>query len=261
MHVRDYESIMLPLLKYAGNQKERSLSQAIDALAKQFKLTRYEKEEVDLAYYVKDSSYKGYHNGKSVFRHNVEKALKHMKTSKLLEGTRKDYFRITSRGAQVLQSNPEKIDEDFLSQFPEYQRFQKLAAQRLQRNKSIRMMLLKGLVIIMCSLACLLIIGFIWFVFKHLPAPMPLGKDESWTFERIIDQGYRSWWGLAAISTIGLLICLGYGLGGRKSAKESPSTSDPDEKKDPWEPLFRTIAAIALVAGLLAFSLLVGVYK
>lgn len=41
-----YEEIMLPFLKYLSDEKEHSLSETHDALAKEFKLTDYELKEL-----------------------------------------------------------------------------------------------------------------------------------------------------------------------------------------------------------------------
>ena len=39
MPIPDYQAIMLPLLQFAGDQKEHSLREATNVLASQFKLT------------------------------------------------------------------------------------------------------------------------------------------------------------------------------------------------------------------------------
>lgn len=46
MPIPDYQSIMLPLLKYASDQKQHSMKQAYDDLAKEFNLTIEEKNEL-----------------------------------------------------------------------------------------------------------------------------------------------------------------------------------------------------------------------
>ena len=44
MAVPDYQTCMLPLLKFAGDSKEHKLHDAIQALALEFKLTQEERE-------------------------------------------------------------------------------------------------------------------------------------------------------------------------------------------------------------------------
>ena len=46
MPIPEYQKIMLPLLKFAGDQKEHSLREATDVLADNFKLTDEEKNEL-----------------------------------------------------------------------------------------------------------------------------------------------------------------------------------------------------------------------
>jgi restriction system protein len=46
MPIPDYQSIMLPLLKFASDQKEHSLSEAIDHISKLYSLTLEEKREL-----------------------------------------------------------------------------------------------------------------------------------------------------------------------------------------------------------------------
>ena len=44
MAIPDFQTIMLPLLKFAGDKKEHSTRETIDALAEEFGLTEEEKE-------------------------------------------------------------------------------------------------------------------------------------------------------------------------------------------------------------------------
>ncbi|MBM3245557.1 MAG: restriction endonuclease, partial [Candidatus Omnitrophica bacterium] len=44
MAIPDYQSIMLPLLKLAGNQQEHKMKDVTDELANQFKLTEDERK-------------------------------------------------------------------------------------------------------------------------------------------------------------------------------------------------------------------------
>ncbi len=46
MAIPDYQSIMLPLLKYAADGKDHPIREAIEALAEQFNLTEQEKREL-----------------------------------------------------------------------------------------------------------------------------------------------------------------------------------------------------------------------
>ena len=46
MAIPDYQTLMLPLLKYAADRKDHSVREAVDALAEQFKLSEEEKKEI-----------------------------------------------------------------------------------------------------------------------------------------------------------------------------------------------------------------------
>jgi restriction endonuclease Mrr len=46
MAIPDYQSIMLPLLLFAGDGNEHSLREAIESLAERFSLTDAEKKEL-----------------------------------------------------------------------------------------------------------------------------------------------------------------------------------------------------------------------
>ena len=46
MAVPDFQTIMLPLLKFAGDGREHSTSEAIDALALEFRLSEEDRKEL-----------------------------------------------------------------------------------------------------------------------------------------------------------------------------------------------------------------------
>ena len=46
MSIPDYQSIMLPLLQFSGDQQEHSLRETIEVLADQFNLTDQERKDL-----------------------------------------------------------------------------------------------------------------------------------------------------------------------------------------------------------------------
>jgi hypothetical protein len=106
--IPDYESIMLPLLRFANDGKEHSFKEAVEILTN-FHLTEEEKSRLYPT------------NKASIFY----EALTYLKHAGLLIGTRRRFFKITQRGENVLKENPNKIDDEFLSQFPEFVEFLK----------------------------------------------------------------------------------------------------------------------------------------
>jgi restriction system protein len=108
MAIPDYESIMLPLLKFSENRNEFSSKDAVTNMATEFALKEEEKNAL-------------LPNGKQTIIYNrVHWALSYLKHSKLLENIKKGVYKITDRGKQVLSQNPAKIDSELLKQFPEY---------------------------------------------------------------------------------------------------------------------------------------------
>ncbi len=111
MAIPDYQSVMLPLLRYAADEQEHSVREAIEELADQFRLTEEERKELLPS------------GGQATFDNRVGWARTYMKKAGLLETPRRSYFRITGRGLQALKENPGEINNRFLQQYPEFREF------------------------------------------------------------------------------------------------------------------------------------------
>lgn len=109
MAIPDFQSIMLPLLKFAADGKEHTHRDAIDALAAHFDLSDEEQKQLLPS------------GQQRVFDNRVAWARSHMKMADIFENTRRGVFRITHRGQEVLKQNPDEINLRFLRQFPEYE--------------------------------------------------------------------------------------------------------------------------------------------
>lgn len=118
MAIPDFQTIMLPLLKFAGDGKEHTLHEAVDKLAEDFKLT--EEEQATLLP----------SGQQTVFLNRVGWSRTYMKKAGLLESPRRSYFAITKRGKEVLASNPSKLDRVFLEQYPEFIEFQAIRHEK-----------------------------------------------------------------------------------------------------------------------------------
>lgn len=117
MSVPDFQSIMLPLLLLAGDGQDHTLSEAIEQLAVYFSLTDEErKEPLPSAQQFK-------------FDNRVGWARTYLGKGRLLDKTGRGRFCITSRGIQVLNSKPSRIDMKYLTQFPEYVQFRSIGRQ------------------------------------------------------------------------------------------------------------------------------------
>lgn len=111
MAIPVYQNIMLPLLRFASDQKEYSLRQAIDTLADEFNLTEEERRQLQAS------------GQTAIFGNRVGWARTYLKKAGLVETTRRGYFRITDEGLKVLAQNPPKIDVKFLEQFESFREF------------------------------------------------------------------------------------------------------------------------------------------
>ena len=109
MPIPDYQSIMLPLLKFAGDKKEHSIREAIEHIANIFNLSEEERREV-------------LPSGKQfIIDNRVGWSKTHLKKAGLLkDGSRKGHFQITERGLEILSEKPTKVDVKFLKRYPEY---------------------------------------------------------------------------------------------------------------------------------------------
>lgn len=120
MAVPDYQSLMLPLLKLTSDRQEHSLSEAIEILSQEFGLSNDDRKEL-------------LPSGRQFkFDNRVGWACTYIKKAGLLESTRRGRFRITSRGIEVLKSNPEYINNTFLKQYSEFLEFQNLSRKEIQ---------------------------------------------------------------------------------------------------------------------------------
>jgi restriction system protein len=111
MTIPDYQTCMLPFLKYLGDGKEHSLRDAEEALAEQFELSSAERAEL------LPSGQQG------IFKNRIGWARTYLKKAALLDAPRRGVFKITERGIQALASNPVRIDAKYLEQWPEFIEF------------------------------------------------------------------------------------------------------------------------------------------
>ena len=108
MAIPDYQTTMLPLLKFAGDDKEHRFRDAVPALADEFDLTEEERKELLAS------------GQQAIFNNRVGWARLYLVKAGLLEATRRGYFKITEQGHKALAEKPERIDKNFLMQYPEF---------------------------------------------------------------------------------------------------------------------------------------------
>jgi len=126
MAIPDYQSCMLPLLKYYGDGQGHTLREAVEALAKDFKLTDDERRE-------------RLPSGQEIFDNRVGWARTYMKKAALIESPKRGVNKITPRGFEVLKQKPQKIDVNFLMQFKEFQEFRAIRHPKVTEDSSVEL--------------------------------------------------------------------------------------------------------------------------
>jgi len=108
MPIPDFQSIMLPFLRYAGDSKEHSIREAVDSLGTEFGLTDDELRELLPS------------GQQETFANRVNWAKTYLKKAGLIYSTRRGYFQISERGLKDLSKKPSRIDIKFLKQYREF---------------------------------------------------------------------------------------------------------------------------------------------
>ena len=111
MAIPDYQTLMLPLLRFSNDGNEHSIRELVEPLAGEFRLTQEEIKALNPSGTAK------------TFYNRVAWAQQYLKQAGLIEPVRRGLFRITSRGQEVLKNGPQKIDVPFLLQFKEFLEF------------------------------------------------------------------------------------------------------------------------------------------
>lgn len=118
MAIPDYQTVMLPLLRFLGDEKEHSIGEVVDSLAETFNLSAEERQQLLGS------------GQQTVIRNRAGWARTYLKKAGLIASTRRGFFRITERGQKVLASRPERIDVKYLEKFPEFVAFRELRHER-----------------------------------------------------------------------------------------------------------------------------------
>jgi len=123
MPVPDYQSLMIHVLSAAAGGEVR-IGETVERLADKLSLEPEERAEL-------------LPSGKqTLFANRVHWAKTYLSKAGLLELPRRGYFRITDRGRQVLCSHPQRIDNTFLNQFPEFRQFKEKSTQGSGQEQS-----------------------------------------------------------------------------------------------------------------------------
>lgn len=124
MAIPDFQTIMLPVLRYMADGGQHATRDAIASLADQFKLTDHERAE----------RLKSGPTG--VFANRVGWAVSYLKQAAAIESPERGRYVITDRGREILTSPPERITIAYLAEVsPEFRVFRAKAGKR--RNQKI----------------------------------------------------------------------------------------------------------------------------
>jgi len=122
MPVPDFQTLMLPLLRFASDDKEHSMLEARENLAKEFNLSGDELKELLPS------------GRQATFANRVAWAKVYLGAAGLLHSPRKGILRISERGKEVLQNPPDRITVRFLDQYPEFHEFRKAPPKAKQEQ-------------------------------------------------------------------------------------------------------------------------------
>jgi restriction system protein len=111
MAIPDYQTLMLPVLKAAGDGREHRIGDVVNQLARDFGLTQEEQQQILPS------------GRQATFANRVGWAKTYLVQAGLLEATKRAHFKITDRGKKSLAEGPPRIDVEYLSQFAEFVQF------------------------------------------------------------------------------------------------------------------------------------------
>lgn len=116
---------MLPLLRFAEDRNEHSLREATRAVSDAFGLSEDERHQLLSS------------GRKRVIEDRVGWARTYLGQARLLESTRRGYFRISDRGIDLLSKNPLIVNDQLLKQYPEFADFLSRKTKKTQTTQSI----------------------------------------------------------------------------------------------------------------------------
>ncbi|MEJ5230885.1 MAG: restriction endonuclease [Geminicoccaceae bacterium] len=111
MPIPDYQTLMLPVLRACADGQEHATAELGKEMAELFQLSDVERTQLLPS------------GTQTVIASRTHWAITYMAQAGLLRRSRRGFVRVTERGREVLARAPERIDNDFLMQFPEFVAF------------------------------------------------------------------------------------------------------------------------------------------
>ncbi|MER2539116.1 MAG: restriction endonuclease [Azonexus sp.] len=108
MPIPDYQTLMLPFLRIAGDGQEHRFRDSVESLAQEFSLTDEERNVMLPS------------GTAPLFDNRVGWARTYLKQAVLIESRKRGVFHISARGKELLAKNLPRIDNSTLEQYQEY---------------------------------------------------------------------------------------------------------------------------------------------
>ena len=121
--IPDFQALMLPFLRLLGDGKHHSLNELVNQLSDEFKLTPEDREMLLPS------------GTQAVIRNRIGWARTYLKKAGLLEAPQRAVFSITENGKKVLQSNPKKIDVQYLKKMPVFRQWVETYKNESENNE------------------------------------------------------------------------------------------------------------------------------
>lgn len=124
MPVPDYQSLMQPVLAVLADGEARPISEIRERVAEHVGLTEEDRREMVPS------------GQKPLYHDRVSWAVSYMKQAKLLERPKRGVYELTQRGRDVLDANPDRVDNQVLEQFEEFRAFLERGKRSSKRSGS-----------------------------------------------------------------------------------------------------------------------------
>lgn len=123
MAVPDYQSLMLPVLLSSSSGEQR-IGEVVERLATELGLTPEDRGQLLPS------------GRQTLLANRVHWAKTYLGKAGLIESTRRGHFKITPRGQQVIAKRPARIDNNFLSQFDEFEKFRRRSVEEASDSQA-----------------------------------------------------------------------------------------------------------------------------
>jgi restriction system protein len=125
MAIPDYQTLMLPLLKYAAQKKQITLRDCEEHLSTLFDLTTEERTTMLPS------------GNQQIMTNRVGWARTYLKKAGLLNSPKRGLFEISQRGRDLLEENPNIINVKLLKRYPEFLEFQKPSDDNVEDSSEL----------------------------------------------------------------------------------------------------------------------------